>query len=886
MQHVMIFVQVSSAHKLLFELARLVEEGVMQFDDLNGEMTAFQRRYATQIKKCDEMERVLTYFDLQLQDLGVPLPDGATAAKSFWTRHQTEMREYGGIASNRIAKLERELLEQEKRLRQLNDAHTKLLNEYNQSKELKYVLHASLNFKRGMEMGILPSNIVEDADGDSIGLVASGRSGDVKFNTMMGVINAGTDKISFQRMVFRLTRGLAFLEFKKIMDESSQTPVLFDARGESKTGRTQQVEKYVFTAIFSGHAIRQKILQVADAFGAHVHDVADDETRGDIQSHLARIVEKLDTTERVMKKNRKVARSNMENIAEKYWHWRLTVKLEKSVYHTLNKCDVQKAGYLVAQGWLLADKLETVASIVSQQEGEGNNLVLKDTKKKPPTYFKTNKFTSVFQAMTDTYGVPRYQEANPSLFSCVTFPFLFGVMFGDVGHGTLLLIFALTLVLLEKRLEKMDLGEVGGMLYGGRYMLLLMGFFAVYCGLVYNECFCLALNLFGSKYEKIDGNENISSMYVMKDDPDYKLMGPAPVYAFGIDPTWHVSENELTFINSFKMKTSVILGVAQMTMGIVVKFTNALHFKNRNELYYECIPQMIFMCCLFVYMDLLIFIKWCTDWTTMNDGVPNLINTMINMPLQMGGRGDEPPTYAAGAQDTIQPILLVCAVLSVPAMLFPKPFLEYYAHKREHEKAHRRPAHVLSHGNRRGDDDGDKNVSKYAHLDDDEDDGKATKDSSVDDDETVPLGASYLADDHDDEEEEAHSLGDLFIHQAIETIEFVLGCVSNTASYLRLWALSLAHAELAKTFWDLLMANTINMGGGANFIIVFGGYSMWAAVTVFVLMCMDSLECFLHALRLHWVEFQNKFYKADGYAFTPFQFSPAKIVKESRGRAM
>ena len=51
-------------------------------------------------------------------------------------------------------------------------------------------------------------------------------------------------------------------------------------------------------------------------------------------------------------------------------------------------------------------------------------------------------------------------------------------------------------------------------------------------------------------------------------------------------------------------------------------------------------------------------------------------------------------------------------------------------------------------------------------------------------------------------------------------------------------------------------------------------------VTFGVLLAMDVLECFLHALRLHWVEFQNKFFKADGYSFAPFYYK--EILEAAR----
>jgi V-type H+-transporting ATPase subunit a len=51
------------------------------------------------------------------------------------------------------------------------------------------------------------------------------------------------------------------------------------------------------------------------------------------------------------------------------------------------------------------------------------------------------------------------------------------------------------------------------------------------------------------------------------------------------------------------------------------------------------------------------------------------------------------------------------------------------------------------------------------------------------------------------------------------------------------------------------------------------GFIILAGLTFGILLCMDTMECFLHTLRLHWVEFNNKFYKGSGFAFIQYSFT-------------
>jgi V-type H+-transporting ATPase subunit a len=146
----------------------------------------------------------------------------------------------------------------------------------------------------------------------------------------------------------------------------------------------------------------------------------------------------------------------------------------------------------------------------------------------PPTYFRTNDFTWAFQEIVNTYGIPTYKEVNPSVFACVTFPFLFGVMFGDIGHGFMVFAFGLYLCIKNEQLSSQK--SALAVMLPARFLILLMGVFATYNGLIYNDFMAIPINAFwGSCYTNEHG------------EPTDVRNPPDCVYPIGIDWVWNIS---------------------------------------------------------------------------------------------------------------------------------------------------------------------------------------------------------------------------------------------------------------------------------------------------------------------------------------------------------
>jgi len=154
-------------------------------------------------------------------------------------------------------------------------------------------------------------------------------------------------------------------------------------------------------------------------------------------------------------------------------------------------------------------------------------------------------------------------------------------MFGDYGHGSLLLFMGFCMVMFNEQLKKTAVKDALFL----RYLFFMMGFFSCYNGLLYNEWFAIPYPWFKSCYDtsKIP-TAKTGYVFPYVDFPTETTLVPEAggterVYPFGMDPTWFLSSNDILVVqDSMKMKISVIIGVMHMSMGIVTKGLNTLYF--------------------------------------------------------------------------------------------------------------------------------------------------------------------------------------------------------------------------------------------------------------------------------------------------------------------
>ncbi|CAL1536767.1 unnamed protein product [Lymnaea stagnalis] len=863
------FLQSEAAYTCVSELGEL---GLVQFRDLNPEVNAFQRKFVNEIRRCEEMERKLRFLEKEINKDGIPMLNTGDNPDAPAPREMIDLEAT-------FEKLENEMKE-------VNSNSEALKRNFLELTELKHILRKTQTFfDEALEQhqALHDPSLTEERVG-LLGDEQVARAGQpMRLGFVAGVILR--ERIpSFEVMLWRICRGNVFLRQAEI-DSPMEDPVTGDS-----------VHKSVFILFFQGEQLKARIKKICEGYRATLYPCPETQTeRREMAIGVMTRIEDLNTVLGQTQDHRhRVLVAAAKNIKV----WFIKVRKIKAIYHTLNQFNLdvtQKC--LIAECWCPVSDLDRIQQALrrgTERSGSSVPSIINcmQSRMVPPTYNRCNKFTQGFQNIVDAYGVACYREVNPAPFTCITFPFLFAVMFGDMGHGLIMFLFALFLVLKEKTLEaKKNQNEIFSTFFGGRYIILLMGAFSMYTGFIYNDIFSKPLNLFGCSwnlnYPGLD-HDLLDKGGKITMDPNKTFLGSP--YPMGVDPIWQLSSNKIAFTNSLKEKMSVILGVSHMFFGISLSFLNHRHFKKPLNIIFDFIPMVVFLFCMFGYLIIMLFVKWIKYPPSQSHEAPSLLIGLIDMFLFNYGKyvspgepinGDQKQLIYSG-QPGFQSFLVVLAVLCVPWMMLGKPFYLRYINKygqvcggscvqsdvEDDEEVMflkiKDPARVplTSPTNI------NSSTHQFRHQPLSVNSGDLLNGEEVTHNlENGPLHTEEGAD------EEHFEFSEVFIHQAIHTIEFCLGCISHTASYLRLWALSLAHAQLSEVLWQMVLRIGFSISTAWGSIILFFVFQIWAGMTVVILVLMEGLSAFLHALRLHWVEFQSKFYDGSGHKFTPFSFS-------------
>ncbi|KAF5299268.1 hypothetical protein FQA39_LY02441 [Lamprigera yunnana] len=833
-----LFIQPEAAYYTVSELG---EAGIVQFKDSNEDVTAFQRKFANEVRRCDEMERKLRYIETEARKENVAIPDSIEMPRAPNPRE--------------IINLEAHLEKTEGDIRELSENGINLKQNLLELTELQYVLDKAKTFFNDDDE---PRTSTMESRALILDETSAGAGSSQHLSFVAGVISR--ERVpAFERMLWRISRG-------NVLFRQAIIEMPFDDPTDGS-----KIYKTVFMVFFQGEQLKARVKKICTGFHATLYMFPSTRTeRSEMERNLKTRLEDLKTVVNQTSDHRQRV---LLSVVKELHNWTVMVKKMKAIYHTLNmfNMDVSKK-CLIGECWMPKNERHVVQQALLDGFNESGssipsflNIITPPPHEIPPTYNRNNKFTSGFQTLIYSYGVASYREVNPgiciffkikftfsflALYTIITFPFLFAVMFGDLGHGLIVMIFGAYMVIFEsKLLAKKGASEVWDIFFGGRYIILLMGLFSMYTGIIYNDIFSRSMNIFGSSWRVLYNESTVIENPLLQFNPNESFTGSP--YPMGLDPVWQLAANKILFLNSYKMKLSIIFGVIHMMFGVCLSVVNYSYFKKYSSILLEFLPQIIFLAFIFLWMVVMMFMKWImygplkeTAYGT--SCAPSILIIFINMMLfKSTVPAKDCKEFMFDGQKEFQIALLVVSVVCIPVMLFGKPLYLILTKKKK-----RTPPATESNGDLSNGIELQENASK-------------------------PQNSNVEA--TDDEHDEG--FGEIMIIQGIHTIEYILSTISHTASYLRLWALSLAHAQLSEVLWNLVFHSGLTMSSYVGAILIYLVFAAWAALTLAILVMMEGLSAFLHTLRLHWVEFMSKFYAGMGYAFQPFCFKV--ILQES-----
>ncbi|OYT61529.1 MAG: hypothetical protein B6U69_03470, partial [Thermofilum sp. ex4484_15] len=139
-------------------------------------------------------------------------------------------------------------------------------------------------------------------------------------------------------------------------------------------------------------------------------------------------------------------------------------------------------------GWIPREELNEFLKNVEREFGDLVVVESIETLEKPPTLIEPPKILSPIQKLINAYGLPDYNEINPAIIAWLTFPLFFGIMFGDVGQGLVLLVFSLfSMFYIRKKVKNGN--SIVNLISSNSELLLLSSIFSIIFGFVYGNFF-------------------------------------------------------------------------------------------------------------------------------------------------------------------------------------------------------------------------------------------------------------------------------------------------------------------------------------------------------------------------------------------------------------